>query len=106
MPAFAPREIRLPDPMILEKPMRTQWTLWTVAAFVGMTLLPIHVQAAAPRGLGDPGALTGLRIEPSREGQGILIRGRDSRQQLFVTGVYATGQLRDHTRSVQYAVEP
>ncbi|HUQ69476.1 MAG TPA: DUF1549 and DUF1553 domain-containing protein [Planctomycetaceae bacterium] len=86
--------------------MRTQWTLWMVAAFVTLTLLPLPAHAAAPRGLGDPGALTGLRIEPSREGQGILIRGRDSRQQLFVTGVYATGQLRDHTRSVQYAVEP
>jgi hypothetical protein len=90
--------------MHLERSMRTQWTLWTVAA---VTLLaPLTVPAAAPRGLGDPGALTSLRIEPQPEGQGLQIRGRDNRQQLFVTGVYATGQLRDHTRSVQYVVEP
>jgi hypothetical protein len=62
--------------------------------------------AAPPQGLGDPGQLTGLRIEPSVEGQPLTLRGRDARQQLFVTGIYATGQLRDHTRSVQYRAEP
>lgn len=62
--------------------------------------------AAPPKGLGDPGTLTGLRIEPNLEGKGVLVRGRDARQQLFVTGIYSSGQFRDHTRSVQYTVEP
>jgi hypothetical protein len=64
------------------------------------------LNAAPPQGLGDPGALTAVRIEPQVEGQPLQLRGRDARQQLFVTGVYATGQLRDHTRTVQYQVEP
>jgi Protein of unknown function (DUF1549)/Protein of unknown function (DUF1553) len=58
------------------------------------------------KGLGDPGALTSLKLEPNLSEKGILIRGRDARQQLFVTGAYASGQLRDHTRKVQYTVEP
>lgn len=61
---------------------------------------------AAPKGLGDPGALTGLRAEQNADGKGIILRGRDGRQQLIVTGVYATGQFRDHTRSVQYTAQP
>lgn len=64
------------------------------------------VQGAAPKGLGDPGSLTGLRIEPNPEGKGIVLRGRDGRQQIFVTGVYSSGQLRDHTRTVQFTSEP
>ncbi len=81
-----------------------------VSAFTGLALvlaLCSSVTAAeAPKGLGDPGALTGLRIEPNTSGQGIQLRGRDGRQQLFVTGVYSSGQLRDHTRLVQYTAEP
>lgn len=69
-------------------------------------LSPLELPAAPPKGLGDPGALTGLRIEPNLDGKGVLVRGRDARQQLFVTGAYSSGQLRDHTRTVQYAVEP
>lgn len=64
------------------------------------------LSAAAPKGLGDPGQLTQLRLEPNVDGKGILLRGRDGRQQLFATGVYSSGQLRDHTRKVQYVVEP
>ncbi|OYW13634.1 MAG: hypothetical protein B7Z55_16495, partial [Planctomycetales bacterium 12-60-4] len=62
--------------------------------------------AATPKGLGDPGQLQKLRVEPNLEGKGISLRGRDSRQQLFVTGEYSSGQLRDHTRTVQYSSEP
>ncbi len=62
--------------------------------------------AAAPQGLGDPGQLQKLRMEPNIDGKGIVLRGRDGRQQLFVTGEYSTGQLRDHTRTVQYVSEP
>ena len=62
--------------------------------------------AAPPKGLGDPGQLTQLRLEPNVEGKGVLLRSRDGRQQLFATGVYSSGQLRDHTRTVQYTSEP
>lgn len=86
--------------------MRSQWNHWTIVVLAMMALASDALHAAEPRGLGDPGALTGLQIEPRPDGAVLSIRGRDSRQQLFVTGLYATGQLRDHTRSVQYVVEP
>lgn len=62
--------------------------------------------AAAPKGLGDPGQLTSLRLEPNLDGKGVLLKGRDGRQQLFATGVYSSGQMRDQTRKVQYSSEP
>ena len=62
--------------------------------------------AAPPKGLGDPGQLTQLRLEPNADGKGVLLRSRDGRQQLFATGIYSSGQLRDHSRSVQYTSEP
>lgn len=77
--------------------------LWMAGLVVGLSAA---VHAAAPKGLGDPGQLTSLRIEPNLNAQGVAIRGRDARQQLFVTGAYSTGQLRDHTRQVQYVTEP
>src|SRR5207249_11342875 len=40
------------------------------------------------------------------DGKGIVLRGRDARQQVYVTGTYSSGQLRDHTRKVQYSAEP
>jgi len=57
-------------------------------------------------GLGDPGALKSLQIEPTLESKPIAIRGRDARQQVFVTGTYETGQLRDLTHKVTYSAEP
>jgi len=76
---------------------------WLALAVFGFGSVAV---AAPPMGLGDPGQLTTVRIEPVAPGQAIQIRSRDGRQQLFVTGMYATGQLRDHTRSVQYTAEP
>ena len=76
------------------------WLALTVCLICGLA------NAAEPKGLGDPGQLTALKIEPVVEGQPIAIRSRDGRQQLFVTGVYSSGQLRDHTRIVQYQAEP
>jgi len=64
------------------------------------------VFAEAPRGLGDPGQLTGVRVEPNLNSQGMTLRGRDARQQLFVTGEYSSGQVRDFTRQVQFIAEP
>lgn len=63
-------------------------------------------QAAKPKGLGDPGALTAIKVDPNIGEKGVAIRGRDSRQQIFATGAYASGQLRDHTRKVEYTAEP
>lgn len=68
----------------------------------------VTAEQVKPKGLGDPGVLNSLRIEPeTAEGQsGLIIRGRDARQQLVVTGEYLSGQLRDHTHSAKYSVEP
>lgn len=71
-----------------------------------LLLTPNLVSAGTPKGLGDPGQLTSLKLEPNVNGKGVVIRGRDGRQQLFATGVYSSGQLRDHTRKVQYVSEP
>ena len=67
-----------------------------------------QTKAPEPKGLGDPGQLKALRIDPApaKADASVLIRGRDARQQLFVTGNYSSGQLRDHTRKVTYSAEP
>jgi hypothetical protein len=62
--------------------------------------------APQPKGLGDPGSLQSLRIEPNPDAKGLSIRGREARQQLFVTGLYSSGQLRDQTQTVQYSAAP
>ena len=65
--------------------------------------------AAAPEtpGLGDPGALQSISIHTGRTVDGVfMIAGRNSSQQLIVTGTYATGQLRDLSRDVQYTAAP
>lgn len=77
-----------------------------IALIAASSLCAFDASAAAPKGLGDPGTLTALRIEPNLGDKGVLLRGRDGRQQLFVSGVYSSGQFRDFTRTVQYAVEP
>jgi len=79
-------------------------TLFLSALAWGVALA--EPQAAQPKGLGDPGTLESLRIEPNVDAKGVTIRGRDARQQLFVTGVYSSGQLRDHTHEVKFSAEP
>ncbi len=76
----------------------------TAATFAATT--SAFAEPAKPKGLGDPGALASLKIEPTADGKPIVLRGRDSRQQVYVTGNYASGQLRDHSRKVTYSVEP
>lgn len=85
-------------------PFRGWLSGFVAGAVICMT--SVATFAAPPKGLGDPGQLTGLRLEPNIDGKGIVLRGRDGRQQLFATGVYSSGQLRDHTRKVQYISEP
>lgn len=58
-------------------------------------------------GLGDPGQLTAVAVESGREIEGVFtLNGQDARQQLVVTGKYATGQLRDLTSKVSYEIAP
>jgi hypothetical protein len=66
----------------------------------------VDAHAAEPQGLGDPGKLQSIRVEPNLNGQGIAIRSQDARQQLFVTGEFDSGQLRDFTRRTNYSSEP
>src|SRR5258708_211743 len=65
-----------------------------------------QAQVAKPKGLGEAGALATLKVEPNINEKGVTIRGRDSRQQVFVTGTYSWGQLHDHTRKVVYSAQP
>ena len=58
-------------------------------------------------GLGDPGKLESLVIEAGGTPEkGFLLRGGDARQQLIVSGKYASGQFRDLTRKVTYETQP
>lgn len=77
----------------------------TVASALA-TFHSVFAEPAKPKGLGDPGQLSALKIEPTTEGKPIVLRSRDARQQVYVTGSYSSGQLRDHTRKVQYSAEP
>ncbi|MBO11361.1 MAG: S-layer protein [Planctomycetaceae bacterium] len=47
-----------------------------------------------------------MKVEPNLTGKGITVRGRDARQQLYVTAVFSSGQLRDHTHKVKYSAAP
>jgi hypothetical protein len=74
-----------------------------------MAAAPLAAAPSMPQtpGLGDPGKLTSLSIETGRTHDGAFhLAGRDSAQQLLVTGNYATGQVRDLTRGVSYAASP
>jgi len=62
---------------------------------------------APPAGLGEPGKLESLQINTGRTADGVFaLVGQDARQQLAVTGRYASGQLRDLTRAVTYEIKP
>ena len=53
-------------------------------------------------GLGPKGTLSSLTIENSSQ---TLMRGRNSRRQLIVTGIYSSGQKHDETHRVRYSVD-
>ncbi len=75
-------------------------------ALYTMSFSRLQAEPAAPKGLGDPGELKSLKIEPTPGDKPVTIRGRDARQQLFVTGVYSSGQFRDLTPQVKFTAEP
>jgi hypothetical protein len=88
---------------------RSLGTKLCVAGLAALVAISASVSSAAPvepKGLGDPGALKSLRVEPQLTDKGIVMRGRDSRQQVYVTGVYSSGQLHDFTRKVKYTTAP
>jgi hypothetical protein len=93
--------------------MRTHSLLCVAASVALMCFGPAGAGAddapAKPKapGLGDPGQLQAVTIDTGRGTTGIVsLAGRDSAQQLVVTGQYSSGQHRDLTRSVKYSSQP
>ena len=54
----------------------------------------------------ESGSVKSLCVEQAASGKTIVLRGRDARQQLCVTGIPKGGTARDLTRSVRYDAEP
>jgi len=80
------------------------------AAALFAAMLPAFFLSAAdqePPGLGDPGKLTAITVESGRTVDGVcVLSGRDSAQQLVVTGDYDSGQVRDLSGQVTYTIAP
>jgi len=87
-------------------PLRLQLIIALTCTALTCTALTANCFAAEPKGLGDPGNLTAITVQPNAGKKGILIRGQDARQQLYVTGNYSSGQQHDHTQSVNYTAAP
>ncbi len=84
-----------------------------LAALLATPFLTAGFAADAPParpkapGLGEPGKLTAIQVETGRAKDGLVtISGRDSGQQIVVTGQYDSGQTRDWTRKSTYEVSP
>jgi len=83
-------------------------------ALVFLLALTLYGSSSAPGqnvqfpGLGEPGTLQALSIETGRAAKdgSLTLAGRDSGQQLLVTGRYSSGQLRDLTHQVKYEASP
>lgn len=88
------------------KRMETLWSMFLAAALTSSLSAPVSAEPAKPKGLGDPGVLNGLKVEPEFAEKKVVIRGRDARQQIVVTGTYSSGQFRDHTHGAKYSVAP
>ena len=86
--------------------------LFSATAWLATVLLSAQALVAAesqpePPGLPDPGKLQSLEIITGRATDGkFVLAGRDSSQQLIISGSYDSGQKRDLTRDVTYAVKP
>ncbi|MDR3639021.1 MAG: DUF1553 domain-containing protein [Isosphaeraceae bacterium] len=85
--------------------VRSLRALWCLGLLVGArATLGAEIRA---KGLGEPGPLQALRIDTGRTIDGrFVLCGQDARQQLAVTGEYASGQARDLSRAVTYEVSP
>ena len=51
-------------------------------------------------------SIVSLRVEPNLQDGGVQMRGRDARQQLFVTAEADSGRLLDRTHQAAWAVQP
>ncbi|MEX0642730.1 MAG: hypothetical protein WD468_08525 [Pirellulales bacterium] len=92
-------------------PATTRATICAAAALVlslGIASAPaVGADEKPGAGLADPGSLTALALDFARVKDGAFeLSGRDSQQQLVVTGKFSSGQLRDVTRAVAYKAEP
>jgi hypothetical protein len=75
-------------------------------AFAGLTVVTIGTLRAADPAAPDLGALKQVAITACSETNGLKLLGADARQQIAVTGTYASGALRDLTRTVTYETSP
>ena len=86
------------------------WALPVAGVLADEATAPEAEAAAAPPkapGLGDPGELLEVQIDSGRTVEGgFTLDGQDARQQLVVTGKFATGQVRDLTGGASYEVAP
>ena len=85
------------------------WALCLACALQSSHVLGEEVAKNTPNapGLGDPGKLEALQVSSGRpDGTLAVLRGRDAQQQLVVSGKFSTGQQRDLTRMVSYAIAP
>ncbi|MEX0938776.1 MAG: DUF1549 and DUF1553 domain-containing protein [Pirellulales bacterium] len=91
--------------MIRTHALATAFVAFLLAASLGHAAEP-DAESKKSR-LPDPGELTSLAVETGHGTEARLeIRGADTRQQLLVTGVYASGQGRDLTAETVYESQP
>ena len=78
-----------------------------VALVAALATASAHAEPVDPPGLGDPGTLESIQIETGGLQDGrFMLSGRDSSQQLLVTGHYSSGQVRDLSHRVTYESKP
>lgn len=78
----------------------------TVVLWSSLGVANEAVERPQPPGLGDPGILVSIEVETGRNSDGqVVISGRDTGQQLLVTGHFDSGQVRDVTRAVEYQID-
>ncbi len=86
--------------------MRRALSLVCPLALLSATVL-LAADMPDPPGLGDPGKLVSITVDSGRTVDGkFVLAGRDSHQQLLITGTYDSGQVRDLSRAVVYTVTP
>jgi hypothetical protein len=76
----------------------------TFAAIAGLLLIGVRADAASPDfpGLGERGELTAIEFEPAGEP---VLRGKNARRQLVVTGKHSSGQSHDLTHQATFAID-
>jgi hypothetical protein len=75
-----------------------------LVALAGLLVSPLSSslsRAAEFPGLGPPGTLNALQVEPATE---LVLQGPNARGQILVTGVFSSGQQHDFTHQVSYKV--